>query len=190
MASRPELREELHHAIQQAKESNVVKRVELYEALIQCYLFAGFPAGLEGVRALSRAWPIATENNEEQAEREAMSYAHFLERGQKLYQQIYAKNAETVRSEMLKLSPELAAWAVIEGYGKTLSRPGLDVKTRELCIVGMLTQLGWDRQLFSHILGALNVDATPEQVSEACSIGAQGNEAKVERAQMLLSKAL
>lgn len=189
-ASRPIYREELSRMIAAAKESGIVVRTELYEALIQNYLFAGFPSGLEGARALSKNWPEEETAKEERAQREAMSYTTFLERGQALYQTIYSKNADTVRSEMLKLSPELAAWAVIEGYGKTLSRPQLDVKTRELCIVSVLTQLGWERQLFSHIMGALNVEASPEEVTMACFIGAMGDEAKSERAGFLLAKAV
>jgi alkylhydroperoxidase/carboxymuconolactone decarboxylase family protein YurZ len=75
-----------------------------------------------------------------------------------------------------------------DGYSKTLSRAGLDAVTRELAVVASLTQLGWDRQLFSHILGARNVGATNEEIEEAISIGAMGDEKKLERAMLFAKK--
>jgi 4-carboxymuconolactone decarboxylase len=51
-----------------------------------------------------------------------------------------------------------------EGYGKVLSRPHMDLKVRELCIIGVLVGLDAPQQLYSHLRGALNVGATPEEV--------------------------
>ena len=60
---------------------------------------------------------------------------------------------------------------VEEGYGKVLSRPPMGEITRELCIVSLLGAAGHDRQLHSHLLGALNVGAPPESVEEALEVG-------------------
>ena len=185
LASRPEYREELAAKLAEAKAREDVTRDEVYEVFLQQYLFVGFPSALEAMKALGRAWP----DEDQKPAREVASYTGYLERGQQLYQTIYAKNAEVVRDEMMRLSPDLAAWAVIEGYGKTLSREGLDVKTRELCIVGILTQLGWQRQLFSHIMGALNVGATKQQVTIAIEIGTHQRPEHLERSLRLLDKA-
>ena len=46
---------------------------------------------------------------------------------------------------------------ITEGYGKVLGRPGLDLPRRELCIVAACAATGQDRQLHSHLHGALNV---------------------------------
>lgn len=186
LASRPDYREELATALSEARSNSNVSRSEVYEVFLQQYLFVGFPSALEAMKALGKAWP---EEGEGRHSREITSYTGFLERGQGLYQTIYAKNAGVVKDEMMRLSPELAAWAVIEGYGKTLSREGLDVKTRELCIVGILTQLGWQRQLFSHIMGALNVGATKEEVAAAIELGAYQKPEILEKALRLLDKA-
>jgi 4-carboxymuconolactone decarboxylase len=182
-ASRPEYASELASSIEKAKEH--VSRDEVYEVFLQQYLFVGFPSALEGMKALSKIWP----KEGIQVMTETMSYQAFTERGQALYEQIYSKNADVVRKEMLNLSPELAAWAVIEGYGKTLSRKGLDVKTRELCIVGILAQLGWKRQLFSHIMGSLNAGANKEEVAAAIKIGCYEYQHRKEKALRLLEKA-
>lgn len=56
---------------------------------------------------------------------------------------------------------------VVEGYGKVLGRPGLDLPVRELCIVALLAVLGAPRQLHSHLRGALNAGAFVEQVEMA-----------------------
>ncbi|HWF43654.1 MAG TPA: carboxymuconolactone decarboxylase family protein [Candidatus Kapabacteria bacterium] len=188
LAARYDYREKLREAIVEARSSASVRREEVYECFLQLYLFAGFPAALEAMRALRKSWPSETDD-EMQAGIQMFDYPEFLDRGQKLYEQIYSKNAEVVRKEMLKLSPELAVWAVVEGYGKTLSRPGLDATTRELCIIALLVQLGWERQLFSHILGAKNTGATAEAIREAMIIGAMDDAKKQERALELLARA-
>jgi 4-carboxymuconolactone decarboxylase len=56
---------------------------------------------------------------------------------------------------------------IVEGYGKVLSRPGLDLARRELCIVAACAAAGQDRQLHSHLHGALNAGASAEVVSQA-----------------------
>jgi 4-carboxymuconolactone decarboxylase len=124
----------------------------------------------------------------EEPEEIITDYQDHLVQGEMLYKKVYAANAERVREEMIRLSPELAAWAMIEGYGKTLSRKCLDSKTRELCIVASLTQLGWERQLYSHILGARNVGADPGEIKESVVIGARGDMAKLEIAEQLIRK--
>jgi len=165
LASRPEHLERLREAIAKAKANGEVARGEVYECFLQLYLFAGFPAALEAMRALASGWPEAEGEPAEKAP--PISYPDFLDRGNNLFTLIYGANAERVKSAMTKLSPELSRWAQTDGYSKTLSRLGLDAKTRELCIVAILTQLGWDRQLLSHALGSINAGASKQDVEEA-----------------------
>jgi 4-carboxymuconolactone decarboxylase len=56
---------------------------------------------------------------------------------------------------------------IVEGYGKVLSRPALDLKRRELCIVAACATAGQDRQLHSHLHGALHAGASPAEVRDA-----------------------
>jgi 4-carboxymuconolactone decarboxylase len=187
LASRPEFRDELLEELRKIKESATASRDELYEVFLQSYLFAGFPCALESLRSLGKVFgyeeaPIL---NEEDI---IAAYKKFAIEGDVLYRKVYAKNADRVREEMLRLSPELAAWAMIEGYGKTLSRPGLDLKIRELCVVGMLMQLGWERQLYSHILGAHNIGVQTDGILDAVKIGAKGDPEKLKFAEQLIKK--
>jgi len=51
-------------------------------------------------------------------------------------------------------------------WGNVWQRPGLDLKTRSLITVAMLTALGKQTELKGHVRGALNNGATPEEIRE------------------------
>jgi 4-carboxymuconolactone decarboxylase len=76
------------------------------------------------------------------------------------------------------LHPDLERWMVEFGYGRVLARPGLSPRERELVTVASLAALGWERQLVSHVLGALRVGATAAAVREALAIGARSGGAR------------
>jgi 4-carboxymuconolactone decarboxylase len=63
---------------------------------------------------------------------------------------------ERLRDNVRALHPALDEWMILEGYGKVLSRPGLDLPRRELCIVAACAATGQERQLHSHLHGARN----------------------------------
>jgi 4-carboxymuconolactone decarboxylase len=89
------------------------------------------------------------------------------------------------------LHPALDSWMVVDGYGKVLSRPGLDLPRRELCIVAACAAMGQDRQLHSHLRGALNVGVEPAVLDEALAAiaGLVGAE-RTRSAQLLLARVL
>jgi 4-carboxymuconolactone decarboxylase len=51
-------------------------------------------------------------------------------------------------------------------WGDVWQRPGLDLKTRSLITVAMLTALGKPHELQGHLRGALNNGATPAELQE------------------------
>ncbi len=51
-------------------------------------------------------------------------------------------------------------------YGEVISRPGLDLKTREMLTVAMLTVLGHAPELRIHLRGALAVGILPTELEE------------------------
>ena len=51
-------------------------------------------------------------------------------------------------------------------WGKVWQRPGLDLKTRSMVTVAMLTALGKQTELKGHVRGALNNGVTPEEIRE------------------------
>lgn len=73
---------------------------------------------------------------------------------------ILEKNLEDVAPDMARYVAEFA-------YGEIYSRPGLDLKTRELVTIASITTLGSAQtQLKSHIQGALNVGCSPQEIIE------------------------
>ena len=56
-------------------------------------------------------------------------------RGEATCAAVYGAMYETLRENIRALHPALDEWMITEGYGKVLSRPGLDLPRRELCIV-------------------------------------------------------
>jgi 4-carboxymuconolactone decarboxylase len=53
-----------------------------------------------------------------------------------------------------------------KAWGDVWQRPGLDLKTRSLITVAMLTALGKQNELKGHVRGALNNGATVEELQE------------------------
>lgn len=51
-------------------------------------------------------------------------------------------------------------------WGEVWQRDGLDLKTRSLVTVGMLTALGKQNELKGHVRGALNNGATVKEIQE------------------------
>lgn len=129
------------------------------ETILQCYLFVGFPAVIEALHVL----PIEHLAPQEKPE---FSVEAFRIRGTELCKKIYGNNFEALIGRMNRYSPTLADWMIVEGYGKVLSRDGIDIPTRELINVSILTTTGYHRQLHSHIRGASNVGAGFEQMEE------------------------
>ena len=139
--------------------------------MLQTYLFAGFPAAINGFIALERGWPRVEEPERAPEETERAhepgrdaaadgdadrtgDWEGWRARGERLCERVYGETYPRLRDRMRELSPALDEWAVVEGYGKTLSRPGLDEATRELCAVAALGALGVARQLAAHLEGA------------------------------------
>ncbi len=63
------------------------------------------------------------------------------------------------------VAPDLARYVVEFPFGDIFSRPGLDLKTREMITIAALTTLGnAEPQLKDHIHGALNMGCTTEEI--------------------------
>jgi 4-carboxymuconolactone decarboxylase len=65
------------------------------------------------------------------------------------------------------VAPDMARYVVEFPYGEIYSRPGLDLKTRELVTIAALTSMGnAQAQLEDHVHGALNVGCSREEIIE------------------------
>ena len=142
-----------------------VPAVWVEELILQSYLFAGFPRALNAMREWRRlsGLPAPVVDAGERFEQAR----DWRERGEETCATVYGPFYERLRHNIRELHPALDAWMIVEGYGKVLSRPALDLKRRELCIVAACAAAGQDRQLHSHLHGALHAGATPAEVEAA-----------------------
>ena len=75
--------------------------------------------------------------------------------------------AGRVGAKLSELDPGLERMLTDYAFGDVLSRPGLDIKTREMLTVAALTAMGnAPGQLELHMRGALNVGVTRAELLE------------------------
>ena len=157
------------------------------EVILQSYLFAGFPRTLNAARMWRAAAGVRGPLTDESAS--ARNIDEWERSGEETCAIVYGASYEMLRRNVRELHPALGAWMITDGYGKVLSRPGLDLKRRELCVVAACAAAGQQRQLHSHLHGALNCGATPEEIS--ASLGALADlvgQADIKQYQSLLSR--
>jgi 4-carboxymuconolactone decarboxylase len=142
---------------------NAVPTSWIEELVLQSYLFAGFPRGLTAAREWRRVSghepPVWDEGTDYDRADE------WRDRGEETCAVVYGQRYEALRVNVRALHPALEAWMIVEGYGKVLSRPGLDLPRRELCVIASCAAARQDRQLHSHLHGALNAGASAGDIS-------------------------
>jgi 4-carboxymuconolactone decarboxylase len=140
-----------------------VDAVAVEEIILQSYLFAGFPRALNA----ARAWRSASGRlaPAKDSEAPAKDLALWRERGEETCAIVYGESYEQLRENIRRLHPALDEWMIVDGYGKVLSRPGVDLRTRELCVVAACAVSGQQRQLHSHLHGAINAGASPGELA-------------------------
>ena len=135
------------------------------EMILQTYLFAGFPRSLNAMRE----WRRASGRKAPAADVDATLAAAdgWTARGEETCATVYGPFYERLRHNIAALHPALDAWMIVEGYGKVLGRPGMPLHVRELCIVAICAVSRQERQLHSHLHGALHAGAEPATVDAA-----------------------
>ncbi len=159
----PEIRSRMAEAIAQAVTPSWVD-----ELLLQSVLMVGWPRALVAAglwRGLVPGPAVAGDQDLDYA-----AHAEWLRRGEATCRVIYGDNYRKLRQNVVALHPALDSWMVTEGYGRTLSRPGLDLPRRELCTVAQIAVLGAPHQLHSHLRGALNAGASVQQVEMTLTV--------------------
>lgn len=143
-----------------------VKPVEIVETIIQMALYPGFPASLNALDAAQEVFeeegvnfqPSVIEPNENR-----------YDDGSVLIGEVYGNPnaAENMKRGLGDIAPDMARFILEFPYGDIYSRPGLDMKSREIATVAALTALGNARpQLKTHIRASLNVGLTQEEIVE------------------------
>ena len=170
----------------------------LEELVLQSYLFCGFPRALNAAREWRRQSPRAASSAERELDApatehvdEADQVSEWRGRGEATCAAVYGSMYEKLRLNVRDLHPLLDEWMIVEGYGKVLGRAALDLPRRELCIIAACAATGQDRQLHSHLHGALNVGVEPQMVRDALEVLAPVlGEARARSARLLLARVL
>lgn len=94
-----------------------------------------------------------------------------FERGWKLLDSMAPGQPAALTKALAGLAPDVARYVIAFGYGEVLSRPGLDLKSRQTATVAALASMGTaPEQLDFHIGAALNVGVTPHEIVEVLSL--------------------
>jgi 4-carboxymuconolactone decarboxylase len=141
------------------------------ELILQTYLFCGFPRALNAAREWRR-----TSGRRAPAADEGTNIANVGEwaaRGERTCATVYGHMYARLRLNIRDLHPVLDSWMIVDGYGKVLSRPGLDLKRRELCIVAVCAALDHEPQLHAHLHGALHAGASKPEVTAVLELASK-----------------
>jgi 4-carboxymuconolactone decarboxylase len=129
------------------------------ETLLQVHVFAGVPRAVECYTVLSECGGLgAIEPGE------VVEATDRRERGAQLFERVYGRASDGVRTMLVESHPLFAAFVLEHAYGRVLARDGLHAARRELLACAALTALGQDRQLASHARGAVRCGATLEDI--------------------------
>jgi 4-carboxymuconolactone decarboxylase len=158
-------------ALASARSAGLPRRA-LEEAGLMLVLHAGYPAALEALGVLNRCWPG------EAAPLAEGGLARWRRNGERLCRKVYGESYPRLVENVRRLHPDLAVWMIEQGYGRVLSRPRLGARDRELVAVAVLAAGGWERQLVSHLLGALRMGCDPESIRLATRCGSRFADAR------------
>lgn len=90
-----------------------------------------------------------------------------FQKGLKVLGSINGASGKRIMSMLKDVSPDMARFIIEFPYGDIYSRPGLDLRTRELITIASLVTLGYaDKELKAHTANALNAGCTQEEIKE------------------------
>ncbi|MFN0207723.1 MAG: carboxymuconolactone decarboxylase family protein [Planctomycetota bacterium] len=180
-ADSPSIRRALSRALRAG-----LPKAKAREAMRMVHLFGGFPRTLNALEALAAASAGSKVNI---TDRSNTTDTIDQKAGAALFTKIYGSSAGAVKTFLFNLDPCVATWIHEHAYGRVLTRRGLAAHERELLAVAALISTGQDKQLVSHLRGAVRCGATDAQIAQAVAAGLRGaNVASRARLQKLINK--
>jgi 4-carboxymuconolactone decarboxylase len=159
----PSMRQAMADVLEAATEHGWVE-----ELLLQSILMTGYPRALVAFGLWRKV--SGTHAPVDDADADYANLSEWESRGEQTCARVYGGNYAKLRRNVRDLHPAVDRWMLIEGYGRTLGRPGLDLLRRELCTVAQTAVLQTHRQLHSHLRGALHSGATFQQVEATLAV--------------------
>ena len=145
-----------------------VDPVWVEELLLQSILMAGYPRAIVAFGLWRKVSGVAAPA--EDVDSGYTNVAEWEARGEETCARVYGGNYARLRVNIRELHPAVDRWMLVEGYGRTLGRPGLDLLRRELCTVVQTAVLHTNRQLHSHLRGALHSGASFGQIDATLAV--------------------
>lgn len=135
------------------KKKEISMHMKVFLFLLVCTLSAGM------VHAADKQQSTKTKEQTMHSER--------YERGLAMLQRVDGKGGAAVVESLQDIAPDFARYLLEFPFGDIYTRPGLDLKSREIATVAALTALGNAApQLKVHVAAALNVGCTQEEIVE------------------------
>ncbi|WP_026567364.1 carboxymuconolactone decarboxylase family protein [Bacillus sp. UNC41MFS5] len=141
--------------------------VEIKEAVYQCAPYIGFPKTLNAINEVNEVFkarnidlPIESQKNVDEDNRFEKGLATQVE----IFGEVIAKMQESAPSNQKHIQEYLSAFC----FGDFYTREGLDLKTRELLTLCIVSSLGGaEGQVKAHVQGNLNVGNDKETMITA-----------------------
>ncbi len=145
-----------------------IELVDIHETMLQACIFCGFPRTINSFTILGKCLGKRGDscNVNTTPSLDDSSPSEMDLKGLRLFREIYQHIHFDVLQSLREGHPELPGWILRDVYGKILSRPALDPRTRELAAIAALTVMEVYPQLLSHIKGGLNLGALRDEVKE------------------------
>ena len=90
-----------------------------------------------------------------------------FDRGWEKLKEIDGEAGQRVMESLQDIAPDLARYIIEFAFGDIYTRPGLDLRSREIAVIAALTALGTARpQLMVHIGAGLRVGLSREEIIE------------------------
>lgn len=131
--------------------------VEIKEAVYQCVPYIGFPKTLNAINEVNevfKAENIALPTESQKSVNEKNRFEKGLSTQEEIFGEVIAKMRENAPINQKHIQNFLSAFC----FGDFYTRGGLDLKTRELLTLCIVSALGGaERQVKSHVQGNVNV---------------------------------
>jgi alkylhydroperoxidase/carboxymuconolactone decarboxylase family protein YurZ len=120
--------------------------------------------------------------------RRVVSRSTIRRRGYATLSKVYGKQTEKLLNALDRLHPLLRTMIVEDVYGRVIARPGMTLRERELVNLVVLTVQGLEKQLYSHLRGALRMGVSPTSLRSLLRSLPTEDRAKVAAATALLQQ--
>lgn len=86
--------------------------------------------------------------------------------GQNMMDRLDPRATSRLKDMIGQIAPDMVDFVIDFAYGEVMSREGLDLPTRELCIISSLVAMGCEPELKIHIRKALHIGVSEKKIVE------------------------